>query len=169
MIRPIFAATLVGFLATPGLAADLFGVTGNWVGEGSLSTGADKPMERARCKVGVEHAEAGDDVAVKGKCVIAAGASDISLRLVRGEDGQVRAGFWSAATDQTVQLAGTEAADGIDLYSTSPLMVNDAAYQTWVKITAPDDASFAIQQMLRVEGAEAWRMVVDMTYTRAEG
>jgi hypothetical protein len=169
MIRPILAAAVLGHLATPVSAADLFGVTGNWVGEGSLSTGADRPMERGRCKVGVEQAEAGDDVAVKGKCVVAAGASDISLRVVRGEDGKVSAGFWSAATDQIVQLSGDEAGGAIDLFSTSPLMVDDTAYETWVKITAPDDASFAIQQMLRAEGAEAWRMVVDMTYTRAGG
>lgn len=169
MNRPILAAVLLGLLATPGIAADLFGVTGNWVGDGGLSTGADKPMERGRCKVGVKQAAAGGDVALKGKCVVAAGASDISLRLVRGENGRVSAGFWSAATDQIVQLSGDEAGGAIELFSTSPLMVDDTRYETWVKITAPDDASFAIQQMLRAEGAEAWRMVVDMTYTRAGG
>ena len=168
MKTPLLAALFVA-LALPAGAADLFAVTGDWVGEGGLSTGADKPMERGRCKVGVARAEAAGDVAVKGKCVVAAGASDISLRLLRGENGKVRAGFWTAATDQTVQLTGTETGELIELYSTEPLMVDDRPYETWVKITAPDDASFAIQQMLRAEGAEAWRMVVDMTYTRAGG
>lgn len=168
MIRPLFAAAFIT-LALPAGAADLFAVAGDWVGEGSLSTGADKPMERGRCKVGVEQAEGAGDVAVKGKCVVAAGASDISLRLVRGENGKVRAGFWTAATDQTVQLAGSETAELIELFSTEPLMVDEKPYETWVKIMAPDAGSFTIQQMLRPEGAETWRMVVDMTYNQAEG
>ena len=34
---------------------------------------------------------------------------------------------------------------------------------------APDAASFAIQQMMRPEGTDTWRMVVDMTYSQAGG
>lgn len=168
MTRPMLAAAFIT-LALPAGAADLFAVTGDWVGEGSLSTGADRPMERGRCKVGVEQAQAAGDVAVKGKCVVAAGASDISLRLLRGENGTVRAGFWTAATDQIVQLVGDETGDLIELFSTEPLMVDEKPYETWVKIMAPDATSFAIQQMLRPEGTETWRMVVDMTYSQAGG
>lgn len=158
-----FAAGILS--ATSISAADLFSSDGAWLGEGQMATGVAAPLERGRCRVEVTQSEeAAGDVSVTGFCAVAAGKSDISLRVVRGENGKVNAGFWSAATGQTIQLSGTETPDQIELSSTTALVVDDAPYETQVRVTAPDDDSFEIRQILRGEGEEKWRLVAQMTY-----
>ena len=169
MIRaPIFAVFLAA-LAGPAAATEIFEAEGAWVGEGRLATGAEAPLERGRCRVEIAPEPGGRDVAVKGTCAAAVGMSDISLRIVRRDGGRVAAGFWSAATGQTVQFTGTETGDTIEMASTTALMVDEVPYEARVEVSAPDAESFAIRQLLRAEGAEAWRLVVDMTYRKADG
>jgi len=151
--------------ATPALSADIFAASGAWLGEGQLATGAERALQRGRCRVEVTPAER--EVSVTGTCVVAAGASDISLKLVRGAGGHVNAGFWSAATDQVVQFAGTETDGAMVLTSTSPLEVEGQVYESRVELSAPDAAGFTLRQMLRAPGEEAWRLVVDMSYRPA--
>ncbi len=171
MIRKAFAG--LGLLVLcPGLAmaGEFFTTTGTWMGDGQMATGAEAPVERGRCRVEIKPAEdAPGDVSVTGNCAVAAGKSDISLRVVRAGPGKVNAGFWSAATGQTIQLSGTETPDQIDLSSTTPLIVDDKAYETQLRVTVPDDESFVIRQILRGEGEETWRLVAEMTYHRVDG
>lgn len=159
-----FAAAVL--FALPANATEIFEAEGAWVGEGQLATGAEAPLERGRCKVNIKPAEGNNDVSVTGTCAVAVGLSDISIRLVRS-GGRVNAGVWSAATGQTVQYSGTETDDMIDMTSTTELMIDDKPYDSQVRVTAPDANSFAIRQILRAKGADAWRLVVQMTYTKA--
>lgn len=160
---------LACLLAAPAAGAELFSATGAWQGEGRLATGATAPLERGRCRVEITPGEGGGAVDVIGTCAVAAGMSDISLKLVRGQGGTVNAGVWSAATGQVLQYAGTETAEGIALVSTSPLVLDAVAYETRVDVTAPDTESFAFRQLLRAEGDAAWRLVAEMTYRPAGG
>lgn len=167
MRPPVLLLALIA--AAPAVGAELFDVAGAWVGEGRLATAADAPLERGRCRVAVTPRADGGEVDVTGTCAVAAGMSEISLKLVRGPGGAVNAGVWSAATRQTVQYAGTETDEGIALVSTSPLDVDGVAYETRVDVTAPDAGSFALRQLLRPEGEAAWRLVAEMTYRPAGG
>jgi hypothetical protein len=167
MIR--FATLLTLFLApaAPAMATDLFSAAGAWLGEGRIATGPRAPLERGRCRVEIAPEPGGGDVSITGSCAVAAGLSDISLRLVRGAGGKVNAGFWSAATGQIVQFAGTETDAAIALDSTVALVLDDATYESRVEVAAPDATGFTLRQMLRAEGETAWRLVVDMTYRPA--
>jgi len=156
-------------VALPAQATEIFVAEGTWVGEGRLATGADAPVERGRCKVDVKPQPDGKDVSVTGVCAVAVGTSDISIRLVRSGNSRVNAGVWSAATGQTVQYSGTETDDVIDMASTTELMIDEQPYESQVRVSAPDAESFAIRQLLRAKGAEAWRLVVEMTYRKAGG
>lgn len=162
----ILAACLL--LAAPAGATELFSAAGAWTGEGRIATAARAPLERGRCRVKITPDGAGRDVSITGQCAVAAGLSDISLRLVRGADGVVNAGFWSAATGQTVQFAGTETADTITLAATGPVILDDTAYEARVEVMAPDTRGFTLRQMLRAPGESAWRLVVDMAYLPSE-
>lgn len=167
---PVFKAAVGALLvlsASPVLAVDIFAAEGGWVGQGQISTGAEAPLERGRCKVDIAPDASAANVSITGKCVVSAGGSDISMKVVRGAGGKVSAGVWSAATGQTVQLSGTESAGAISLASTSPLTVEGKTYETRVDVSAPDAEHFTIRQLLRQEGASAWRLVVDMTYAKA--
>ncbi|MEJ2036615.1 MAG: hypothetical protein P8X69_11400 [Maritimibacter sp.] len=175
MIRTSFAALCLALISgAPAYAADLFNADGKWLGEGQMSTGVRAPLERGRCQVEVAPSEgvdaaAGGDVNVIGFCAVAAGKSDISLRLVRYGDGGVNAGFWSAATGQTIQLAGQETPEQIEMISTTALIVDDEPFETQVRVIAPDEDSFQIRQIMRAEGEEKWRLVAEMTYHRVDG
>ncbi len=172
MIRTSFAALCLALISgAPAYAADLFNADGKWLGEGQMSTGVRAPLERGRCQVEVSPAEDGveGDVNVIGFCAVAAGKSDISLRLVRNGDGGVNAGFWSAATGQTIQLTGQETPEQIELSSTTALIVGDEPFETQVRVIAPDEDSFEIRQIMRAEGEEKWRLVAEMTYHRVDG
>lgn len=163
MIRT--AICLVALTAAAPAAAGIFDAAGPWLGEGRLATGPTAPLERGRCRV--EVAPAGpDDVSVTGRCAVAAGTSTISLRLVRDGTGKLRAGFWSAATGQTIQLAGTEAGGAIELGSTTPLIDHGRRYETRVSVSE-QAGGFAIRQLLREEGEAAWRLVGEMSYRPA--
>lgn len=164
-----FAAVAALAATGPARAVEIFEAKGAWQGEGRLATGAKDPLQRGRCRVEIDPQPGGRDVSVVGKCVVAAGASDISLRVVRSGSGKVNAGFWSAATQQTVQYSGSETGSAIRLVSTTPLTVDAQDYESMVEVDAPDPESFTIRQMLRAPGAEAWRLVVDMTYRQAGG
>lgn len=167
---PLAFGALTGVLSTfaaPALAVDIFAADGAWIGQGQIATGAVAPLERGRCKVSIAPASAGSEVSITGKCAVSAGASNISMKVVRGAGGKVSAGVWSAATGQTVQLSGVERAGDIRLTSTSPLDVEGQAYETRVDVVAPDAAHFSIRQLLRPVGETAWRLVVDMTYAKA--
>ncbi len=155
--------------AGPAAGAELFSVTGPWQGEGRLATGATAPLERGRCRVEITPDANGGEVDVIGTCAVAAGMSDISMKLVRGPGGAVNAGVWSAATGQTVQYSGRETADRIALVSTTALVVDAVAYETRVDVTAADAESFAFRQLMRAEGEEAWRLVAEITYRPAAG
>lgn len=160
-------ALLAAFLAVaaPASATELFSAAGAWTGEGRIATGPEAPLERGRCRVQIAPDGAGGDVSITGQCAVAAGLSDISLRLVRGAGGKVNAGFWSAATGQTVQFAGSETANTITLAATNPVTVDDVAYESRVEVQTPGPGSFTMRQLIRVPGAEAWRLVVDMAYS----
>lgn len=170
MIRTSLAlASLIALVAAPARAVEIFTAEGAWMGEGQLATGVGAPLERGRCKVEIRPEPDGQDVSVTGKCVVAAGASEISMRVVRSGGGRVNAGIWSAASNQTMQMSGTETAGAIELVSTTPLLVGETAYESRVSVSAPDAKSFAIRQLLRAEGDTTWRLVVDMTYRQAGG
>ncbi len=175
MIRTVSALALgaaglaAGLAAGPAPAAELFSATGFWQGEGRLATGATAPLERGRCRVEITPDQGAGAVDVIGTCAVAAGLSDISLKILREPGGAVRAGVWSAATGQVVQYAGREAAEGLELTSTTPLVVDEIAYETRVDVTAPDPASFGFRQLLRAEGETAWRLVAEMTYRPVGG
>ncbi|MCB1337728.1 MAG: hypothetical protein KDK10_09870 [Maritimibacter sp.] len=170
MIRPAARlAVLATLAAAPAGAAELFSAEGAWLGEGQLATGARAPLERGRCRVEITPGATGAEVDVIGTCAVAAGMSDISLKLVRDGAGAVQAGVWSAATGQTVQYAGTETAGAIALASTTPLVVDGVAYDTRVDVSAPEGGTFDFRQLLRAEGEEAWRLVAEMSYRPAGG
>ncbi len=164
-----FALLMAMIAAGPAAGADLFAASGAWQGEGRLATGATKPLERGRCRVEITPDAAGGEVDVIGTCAVAAGMSDISMKLVRGSGGAVNAGVWSAATGQTVQYSGRETAERIEMVSTTSLMVDDVAYETRVDVTTADTESFAFRQLMRAQGDEAWRLVVEMTYRPTTG
>lgn len=169
MTRIIPLAVACMAFALPAQATEIFTAEGAWAGEGMLATGAEAPLERGRCRVDISPKPGGEDVSVTGTCAVSVGISDISLRIVRSGNGKVNAGLWSAATGQTVQYSGTETDDEIELASTTQLMIDDTPYESRVSVSAPDADSFAIKQLLRAEGAEAWRLVVDMTYRKTGG
>lgn len=156
-------------LAAPATATELFSAAGAWTGEGRIATSPDAPLERGRCRVQIAPDSSGRDVSITGQCAVAAGLSDISLRLVRGAAGRVNAGFWSAATGQTVQFAGTETEGTITLAATAPVTVDSISYETRVEVQAPEPGGFTLRQMIRTPGAEAWRLVVDMAYSPSDG
>ncbi|GKY89331.1 hypothetical protein [Sinisalibacter aestuarii] len=168
MIRIALAALLAVF-AAPASATELFEAAGNWQGEGMIATGPRAPLERGRCRVEIAPAAGGGDVSITGSCAVAAGLSDISLRLVRGAGGKVNAGFWSAATAQTVQFAGTETDGAIVMEATGALVLDEVPYQSRVEVETGGAEGFTLRQMLRAEGEDAWRLVVDMAYRQAGG
>lgn len=165
----VMALGLAAQAGGPALAADLFEASGAWVGEGRLATGVAAPLERGRCRVEVTPAPEAGAVDLVGTCAVAAGLSDISLKLVRGAGDRINAGAWSAATGAVVQYAGVETAEGIALAATTPLVVDGTRYETRVDVTRPDADSFAVRQLLRAEGDDAWRLVAEMTYRPAGG
>jgi hypothetical protein len=169
MIR--FAAVTALFFAgaLPAMATELFEAAGAWQGEGRIATGPRAPLERGRCRVEVKPAPGGRDVSITGRCAVAAGLSDISLRVVRGAGGKVNAGFWSAATGQTVQFSGIETAETIVMEATSSFVLDEIEYESRVEVLAPGADGFTIRQMLRSEGETVWHLVVDMAYRPADG
>lgn len=169
MIRLAALTAMFFTAAMPATATDLFEAVGAWQGEGRIATGPRAPLEKGRCKVEVTPAPGGQDVSITGRCAVAAGLSDVSMRLVRGAGGKVNAGFWSAASGQTVQFSGTETAETIIMQATSALMVDEAAYESRVEVAVPGGDGFTIRQMVRGEGEEAWRLVLDMAYLPAGG
>ncbi len=169
MTRTISLIASLFALAGPAYATEIFDAQGSWVGEGQLATGAEAPLERGRCRVDVEPKEDGTDVSVTGHCAVAVGKTDISLRIVRSDSGRINAGMWTAATGQTVQYSGTETGSTIELVSTTPLMVEDTPYESRVNVDSADADGFAIQQLLRAEGVEAWHVVLEMTYRQVGG
>lgn len=164
MNRIAIYCALILTLTAPASATEMFVAAGTWRGDGRIATAPRAPLERGRCQVEIAPEAGGGDVSITGRCAVAAGQSDISLRLVRGAGGEVRAGFWSAATGQIVQFAGTETDSDIVLMSTVEFEMNGTAYQSRVEVSAPAADGFSIRQMLRAEGEEAWRLVVDMAY-----
>lgn len=162
--RPLFLILAAILAATPAGAADLFAAAGRWVGTGSLATAVDRPMQPARCEVTVEQKADGADVSVTGRCVVGAGASEVSFRVVRDQPGQLRGAMWSAAMGEVLQLSGTEAPGALDMLATTPWVVDGAGYETRITVREPDAESFAIRQLVRGEGEQAWRLLADMTY-----
>lgn len=162
----LFAALLA---AAPAEARDLFTAAGPWIGEGRLATGATQPLERGRCRVELTPGAGGAALDVIGTCAVAAGTSEISLKLVRRAGGAVQAGVWSAATGQVLQYSGRESGDSIALTSTTPLMVGEVAYDTRVDVSAPEADGFAFRQLMRAAGEERWRLVAEMEYRPAGG
>lgn len=160
---PLILATT--FLAAPAAAADLFDAAGRWVGTGSLATAVDRPMQPARCEVEVEQKSDAADVSVTGRCVVGAGASEVSFRVVRAQPGRVRGAMWSAAMGEVLQLSGTEVPGALDMLATTPWIVDGADYETKITVSEPDAESFAIRQLVRQRDADApWRLLADMTY-----
>lgn len=155
--------------AAPATGAELFAASGPWVGEGRLATGVAAPLERGRCRVEITPDGGAGTVDVIGTCAVAVGKSDISLKLLRAPGGVVRAGVWTAATDQVVQYAGKEVPGRIVLDATTPLVVDGVAHETRVEVEMLDAARFTFRQLLRAEGADAWRLVAEMTYRPAAG
>jgi len=100
---------------------------------------------------------------------VAAGRSEISLKLLRGPEGAVNAGVWSAATGQTVQYAGRETAERIALAATSPLALDGVKYEARIDVAASDPERFTLRQLMRAEGDAAWRLVAEMIYRPASG
>jgi hypothetical protein len=154
-------------LASPATATELFAAAGDWAGEGRIAIGPAAPLERGRCRIEIAPDPAGQDVSITGRCAVAAGLSDISLRLLRGQGGRVNAGIWSAATGQIVQFAGTETAESITLAATAPVLLDGVGYEARVELVAPEADGFTLRQLLRGEGETAWRLVVDMAYRPA--
>jgi hypothetical protein len=72
--------------------------------------------------------------------------------------------MWSEATDEILQLAGARTETGVDMTATEPWVVDGVDYETRVIVREPDAGSFKIQQLARMEGEKAWRVIVDMTY-----
>jgi hypothetical protein len=103
-------------------------------------------------------------VSVTGRCIVSAGGSDISFRVVRGGRGSVRGAMWSAATDEIIQLSGSETSGALDMRATAPWVVDGKSYETMITVREPDAESFAIRQMVRADQGEPWRVIVDMTY-----
>lgn len=169
MIRLALIAPMLFALATPAGATQLFAAAGAWTGEGRIATGPDAGLERGRCQVEIVAAASGDDVSITGRCAVAAGISDISLRLVRGQGGKVNAGVWSAATGQTVQFAGTETTETITLAAIAPVVLGETVYETRVEVLAPGAEGFTLRQTLRADGETAWRLVVDIAYRPGGG
>lgn len=169
MTRFVATCTALLALAAPAGATELFTANGAWTGEGRIATGPQAPLERGRCRVEIAPEPSGRDVSITGQCAVAAGLSDISLRLVRGDGGRVNAGFWSAATGETVQFAGTETETTIALAATAPVTRDETAYETRVEVSAPDADGFTLRQLLREEGETAWRLVVEMAYRPSGG
>ena len=169
MIRllPVFMLLLVA--PAPSMAVDLFAATGAWQGEGRLATGPEAPLVRGRCRVEITPDPGAGALDLVGRCAVAAGMSDISVKLVRTPGGAVRAGVWSAATGQTVQYAGAESGAKIALTAAAPLDLDGRIYESRVEVTAPDGPSFAVRQLLRASGETAWRVVAEMTYRPAGG
>ncbi|GGD39396.1 hypothetical protein [Sinisalibacter lacisalsi] len=160
--RILIVAASLG--AGPAQAADLFAAVGGWIGSGSLATTVERPMQPARCEVDVEPKAPGTDVSVTGKCLVSIGGSDISFRILRAGEGRVRGAMWSAATDEVLQLTGSEKDGAVDMRATTPLVENGRRYETMITVREPDAESFAIRQMVRADEAEPWRVIVDMTY-----
>lgn len=169
MIRLLYSLVLLASLAAPASATDLFDAAGSWQGDGRIATGPDAPLERGRCRVEIAPEPGGKDVSITGNCAVAAGLSDISLRLVRRAGGKINAGFWTAATGQTVQFAGTESHEGIVMVSSSPVIMGDKSYMARVEVDVPEQDGFTIRQMLKEDGADTWKLVVDMAYHPAGG
>lgn len=150
--------------AQPLRATELFSAAGDWVGEGRLAISPTAPLERGRCRVTISPDAAKRDVSITGQCAVAAGLSQISLRLVRGEDGRVQAGVWTGATGQTVQFAGRESATTITMEATAPVLQDGVSYEARVEVTAPARGSFSMRQLMRGAGEAAWRLVAEMDY-----
>jgi len=169
MTRFAAIAATLALLASPALATEIFEAEGNWLGEGQLATGPTAPLEHGRCRVEIKPQAGNADVSIIGSCAVAGGLSDISMRVVRSGGGAVNAGFWSAATGQTVQYRGRETAEMIEMESSTDLVLDDVIYESRVSVAAPGPGAFSIRQFLRAEGESAWRLVVDMSYRPAGG
>jgi len=161
-ILTLLAAGLLGL--GPAQAADLFNADGRWIGTGSLARTVDRAMQPARCEVNVEQKSDGSDVSVTGRCVLGAGDSNISMRIVRDGSGGVRGAMWAAATGETLQLSGSERDGAVNMSATSPWVVDGVSYETMITVREPDTTSFATRQLVRGPGETSWRVIVDMTY-----
>ena len=160
----IALALFAAVLAAPVQAADLFEAEGPWIGNGSLATKVTRPMQPARCEVNVEQKSDGTDISVTGRCAVGGGGSNISFRAVRDGSDRVRGAMWSAATDEILQLSGSEKSGAVDMRATAPWVVDGKSYETMITVREPDAESFAIRQMVRAGQGEPWRVIVDMTY-----
>ncbi len=159
--------TLSLALLTGPAAADLFTASGAWTGDGRLATGPDAPLRRGRCQVEVTPGPEARMVDVIGRCAVAAGMSELSLKLVREPGGALRAGIWTAATGQVVQYSGRETASAAILTSTAPLMLDGVAWHSRIEVTWPDPDGFAMRQLMRSDSGTDWHMVAEMHYRPA--
>ncbi len=155
-------------LASAANASPIFEAFGNWTGEGRVVTAVNAPLERGRCKLDIDPAAAGRDISLTGKCVVAGGASQVAIRIIGDGTNRVRAGFWTAATDQTIQMRGTDNEQEVVLRSIDPVVLDDIAYDSQVVLRFPDAESFSIEQSLRGPDSADWRLVVDMTFHKTE-
>lgn len=168
VLAPALTIAALTFAAvSPAGAAELFSA-GGWIGEGRIATGPAAALERGRCRVQIKPDDAGRDVSITGQCAVAVGLSDVSLRVLRGPGGKVNAGVWTAATGQNVQFSGQETKDRIVMAATTPVIDDGIAYETRVEVAALPAAGFSLRQLMRAEGATAWRLVVDMDYRPAD-
>ncbi|MCI2398943.1 hypothetical protein [Aliiroseovarius subalbicans] len=167
-IRIRILALTLALLAPAARAEDatLFTATGAWQGEGRIAPSATAPLERGRCRVDVSQSADATQADVIGKCVVAGGASNVSMRFVKGAGTSVRAGVWSAATDKTVQFAGRSDATGLAMTSLEPIEVDGVTYEARVDVDFTGNDAFTLKQILREPGDDGWRLIVDMSFSQ---
>jgi hypothetical protein len=159
-------AAVVAVLAAPAAASSLFSLSGAFTGNGRIAPDVESAMERSRCRIEVVPAAGGDDISITGRCVLTAGAADISMRFVRGGGSTVRAGVKSPSSGETIQFAGRENGETLRLQTVGPIDVDGVAYTSIVRLDFASESRFSLEQVVREAGQDSWLRVVDMTFER---
>jgi len=144
-------------------ASPLFSAVGEFSGTGRISPKVEAPLGRAKCKLQVTR-NAPNDVNITGRCVLVGGSTNVSMRFVKAPNKAVRGGVWSPSTDESVQFEGTDAGNIVRLQTVAPVDVEGVLYDSIVTLEFTSANAFAMEQLVRKIGDEAWLRVVDMIF-----
>jgi len=159
-------AAFIALASVSAEASPLFSASGAWVGDGRIAPKVDQPMERGRCQIEVKPKPGESDVSISGRCALAGGSRNISMRYVKQPSGNVRAGFWSPSDEISVQYGGVETDDTVTLQTLEPIDFEGSMYKSRVTMVFESDTAFTFEQIVQKEGAERWVRIVDMRFQR---
>lgn len=155
--------------AGPALADGVLAAfAGDWTGEGWIRPGRESPREAARCAVAARYDGEAAMLDLAGRCAVAGGGAEVTVRLVDDGNGMVRAAARSPAFDQDVQFRGSLVDGTLSLASADPFRDAGATIDATLDIGLPDGGRFAMDEWHREIGAGEETQVLALTFTLRE-